>query len=214
MPHLAVRASTTKNGKDAHIPLHPELLNALTRLKSRNAKPNERVFKVPLIETFRADLKRASIAYNDERGNRTDFHALRKTFGTLMQLSGVNPRTAQELMRHSDIKLTMGVYTDATMLPTAAAIQSLPNIAFAPYTAPLNSAQGGQMSPLVSQTGVDFGQHNILTMNKIGTQSPSVSLLENGARGGSRTHTGFNSHKTLNLARLPISPPERFLEIG
>ena len=30
-----------------------------------------------------------------------------------------------------------------------------------------------------------------------------------GARGGIRTHTGFNSHKALNLACLPISPPEQ-----
>ncbi len=34
-----------------------------------------------------------------------------------------------------------------------------------------------------------------------------------GARGGIRTHTGFNSHKALNLACLPISPPERYCEI-
>ena len=38
--------------------------------------------------------------------------------------------------------------------------------------------------------------------------SPEMSQGGNGARGGIRTHTGFNSHKALNLACLPISPPE------
>jgi hypothetical protein len=36
---------------------------------------------------------------------------------------------------------------------------------------------------------------------------PLTSFI--GARGGIRTHTGFNSHKALNLACLPISPPEQ-----
>jgi hypothetical protein len=38
------------------------------------------------------------------------------------------PRVAMELMRHSDLRLTMKVYTDATCLPTTAAIDSLPGL--------------------------------------------------------------------------------------
>jgi integrase len=34
------------------------------------------------------------------------FHALRHTFGTAPSRAGVTPRTAMELMRHSDIRLT------------------------------------------------------------------------------------------------------------
>ena len=34
-----------------------------------------------------------------------------------------------ELMRHSDMRLTAKIYTDAMQLPTAAAIQSLPSFA-------------------------------------------------------------------------------------
>ena len=36
--------------------------------------------------------------------------------------------------------------------------------------------------------------------------------LNFGARGGIRTHTGFDAHKALNLACLPISPPEQLDE--
>jgi hypothetical protein len=38
---------------------------------------------------------------------------------------------------------------------------------------------------------------------------PWFSSYKDGARSGIRTHTGFNSHKALNLACLPISPPEQ-----
>ncbi len=39
---------------------------------------------------------------------------------------GISQRLAQELMRHSDPKLTAQVYTDASQLPIQAAIQQLP----------------------------------------------------------------------------------------
>jgi integrase len=61
------------------------------------------------------------------RGRRVDLHALRKTFGTLLAASGVSPQVAMELMRHSDMKLTMGVYTDAAQLPIAQETARLPS---------------------------------------------------------------------------------------
>ncbi len=38
------------------------------------------------------------------------FHSLRHSFGTMLAASGVHPKTAQQLMRHSDINLTMSRY--------------------------------------------------------------------------------------------------------
>jgi hypothetical protein len=38
----------------------------------------------------------------------------------LLSASGVSPRVAMELMRHSDSELTMNVYTDASRLPMIA----------------------------------------------------------------------------------------------
>ena len=55
-----------------------------------------------------------------------DFHALRLTFGTNLVLSGAHPRVVQELMRHSDIRLTMKLYTDASKLPMREAVAALP----------------------------------------------------------------------------------------
>jgi len=52
--------------------------------------------------------------------------ALRKTFGTALVLNGEQPRVVMEAMRHSDLKLTMRLYTDAGQLPVGAALAKLP----------------------------------------------------------------------------------------
>lgn len=128
-PYLLARAMTTKNGKDAPMALHPAVVDAILSVGKDNPSPAETVFDVPSIETFKLDLEAAGIPYKDDRGHKTDFHALRTTFCTMMHGTGVLPRTAQELMRHSDIKLTMRNYTDTRLLPLNNSIQSLPNFA-------------------------------------------------------------------------------------
>ena len=62
-----------------------------------------------------------------------DVHCLRHTFATLLSKSGVVPRMAQELMRHSDIRLTMNVYTHLKLIDTAGAVESLPSIGSAQH---------------------------------------------------------------------------------
>jgi hypothetical protein len=52
--------------------------------------------------------------------------ALRKTFGTALVLNDAQPRVVVEAMRHSDLKLTMKLYTDAGQLPVGAALARLP----------------------------------------------------------------------------------------
>ena len=61
------------------------------------------------------------------------------TFQMLLTLNGTSPRVAMELMRHSDIKLTMKMHTDAGQLPDGPAIQQLPSLLSKPepYTPPI-----------------------------------------------------------------------------
>jgi hypothetical protein len=72
------------------------------------------------------DMKKAGITYLDKDGRRLDFHSLRHTYATNLSKAGVPPRVAMEMMRHSDIKLTMKTYTDGTQLPVAEALNKLP----------------------------------------------------------------------------------------
>jgi len=60
---------------------------------------------------LKIDLEKAGIPFVDEQGRYFDFHSLRHQLGTLLAASGVHPKTAQDIMRHSDINLTMTRYT-------------------------------------------------------------------------------------------------------
>ena len=83
-----------------------------------SAPVDEPLFNVPsgLLRILNRDLVAAGIAKKDERGRSIDLHAMRHTFGTWLSKGGVAPRTAQAAMRHSDIDLTMQVYTDPKLL--------------------------------------------------------------------------------------------------
>ena len=82
----------------------------------------------PLLRAFNLDLEYAGIEKTDDRGRSVDLHALRHTFGTLLARSGVAPRTAMDLMRHADIRLTTAIYQHLDLVDTAGAVNMLPPI--------------------------------------------------------------------------------------
>jgi len=125
---IEVRASTTKNHKKATIKLHSDVVSVLREWKADNGGKSERVFRVPKMETFREDLKRAEIVYKDALGRFADFHSLRVTLCSNLQRAGVPERVAMEIMRHSDRRLTDKVYTDVSSLHTWSAIEKLPSV--------------------------------------------------------------------------------------
>jgi len=129
-PAVRVRACTTKNHKEARLPLHPDLAAELARVRPALAEPGALVFPdgVPRNRDLRADYTRAGIPLADGAGNKMDFHALRHTFCTLLQRSGVYARVDMEVMRHSDMRRTDKVYNDASALPTREAVESLPRL--------------------------------------------------------------------------------------
>jgi integrase len=112
------------------LPIGPELAADLLTLRTADTAEFQFVFKglVPKVATLRGDLNRASIVFLNSTGQRIDLHALRKTFGTALVLSGAEPRVVMEAMRHSDLKLTMKTYMDAKQLtgPVEAAVKLLP----------------------------------------------------------------------------------------
>ncbi len=129
-PFLSVRASTTKNHKQANIAIHPDLMDGLQSVVAELPVKENRllVHLMPSMITFKADLKAANIEFLDGQGRRADFHSLRHTLGTNLARAGTSPRIAMEIMRHSDIKLTTKTYTDAGLLPVSDAITSLPSL--------------------------------------------------------------------------------------
>ena len=90
--------------------------------------PDTALFEVPdkLCKILNRDLRLAGIPKRDDRGRVLDVHALRHTFGTMLSVAGVSPRVTMELMRHSNIRLTMRTYTDAAQLPLVSALAQIP----------------------------------------------------------------------------------------
>lgn len=129
-PCVRAPGSITKNHKPALLPISQELAAQLRELIPVDAPAFRPAFVklVPKNPVFRLDLARAGIAPVDELGRRADLHALRKTFGTHLVLSGAEPRVVMEAMRQSDLKLTMKTYMDAAQLrgPVLAAVSALP----------------------------------------------------------------------------------------
>ena len=66
------------------------------------------------------------LKYVDSQGKYADFHGLRHTFVTNLACANVSPKMAQTLARHSDIKLTMSIYSHVAPVEQAQAIKSLP----------------------------------------------------------------------------------------
>jgi site-specific recombinase XerD len=66
------------------------------------------------------------LCHANHDGLYADFHSLRHWFITGLARAGVSPKMAQTLARHSDIRLTLGVYTHVELADRTAAIQALP----------------------------------------------------------------------------------------
>ncbi|MBL8796690.1 MAG: tyrosine-type recombinase/integrase [Planctomycetia bacterium] len=79
-------------------------------------------------EMIRLDLAAAGVPYLDERGRAYDFHALRHQFISNLAAAGVHPKMAQDLARHSDIRLTMNLYTHLGANDRRAALDKLPEL--------------------------------------------------------------------------------------
>lgn len=127
-PLVRVRASTTKNGKPIAMPLHKDVVAALQAIRPQDVTDGAPVFpRMPRIERFRRDLKKAGIPYTDGLGRFGDFHSLRYTFCTNLAKAGIPSRVAMSLMRHSDRRLTDKIYTDENLLGTVPAIEALPS---------------------------------------------------------------------------------------
>ena len=144
-PHIKLQARHDKARRGARQPLPDDLARAIRRnlgLRLKDAQEDalqrgtpapavleygsRLIPEIPLVRTFYRDLDSAGIPRKDESGRSVDLHALRHTFGTLLARSGVAPRTAMDLMRHADIRLTTAIYQHLDLVDTAGAVNMLP----------------------------------------------------------------------------------------
>jgi integrase len=150
-----------KNGKEEVLPITPGLQDALRVWREAHiGLESLPVVKVTarLLRCFDDDLVEAGFAKRvrvevdgkkkwkvekrDAAGRVLDLHALRHTFGTrLGRMPGVDPKSVQTLMRHSDPRMTFGVYVHSDKARLMAAVAQLPAIELA-KNFPVNSNTG------------------------------------------------------------------------
>jgi len=129
-PTVTVEAAYSKHRREDVLPLRPDTaaeLGAFLAVKS----PAAQAFRPPkgkLARMLRADLEAAGIPYRDESGRVADFHSLRHTFVTNLANSGVHPKVAQALARHSTVTLTMDRYSHTYMGEQSEAVAALPDL--------------------------------------------------------------------------------------
>jgi integrase len=149
-PRIVARAATTKNRKEASLPLHAAVAEQLrTFLADLECGPADKVF-APLFRKrhqFKRDLEAVGIPRTDAQGRVVDFHSLRYTFCTNLQRLGTPQRVLMHLMRHSDRRLSDHIYTDTELLPASETVQKL--------VVPQKRAAG--LSQIVSQNLVPAG---------------------------------------------------------
>ncbi len=131
-PTVTVEAKNAKNRKRETLPLRPDVADAL-RAYVGIRTADEMVFpkntwSLHAARVLRVDLAAAGIPYRDDAGRVVDLHALRHTFITNLARAGVPPQIAQRLARHSDVRLTLGVYSHLGLVDLAGALAKLPGL--------------------------------------------------------------------------------------
>jgi integrase len=179
---LIVRAASAKSHKSREVPLSDDMLSTLARLRDeattrrprghshprtaaaqRAAFSRDHIFvtraNTPwtnnLLRSFYACCRRAGIV-GAEPGGSVDLHALRVSFVTLALEHGATPRAVQEIVGHSTLNLTMGVYARVTDRSKQQAIGALPFAQVSPPDAE-QSERAGRTGCAKSRTHAQAG---------------------------------------------------------
>ncbi len=158
-PTVTIKAKTEKSRRGAVLPILPLVAKRLDQwLSSRSVRRLGRLWAGTWSEKaavmFRRDLQAARDRWLGEaeqnpaehaqrlqseflkpetlNGERADFHALRHSFVSMLASSGVHPKTAQMLARHSTITLTMDRYSHVRLADLSQAVQTMPSLLNAP----------------------------------------------------------------------------------
>ena len=147
---VRVNAAYSKRGRWDLLELRPHMADKI-RARLELSMPKAAVFDMPkkdrVAHVLRKDLAAARkawikaadtpeqrvereassfLVYRDERGLVADFHALRHTFITNLELTGASPNTKKELARHSTFRLTQDRYTSRLPEAESEALKRLP----------------------------------------------------------------------------------------
>ncbi len=216
-PIVTVEAAYSKHRRQDAQPLRAETVEVMRPLLA-NLMPATRVFSMPskwnvVPQMLRPDLEAAGIRYVDDAGRFADFHSLRHSFISNLAHSGVHPKVAQALARHSTITLTMDRYSHTLHEEHSAALQKLPDLSIpagneevkrtgtdgemvaansASHSAFLDAGQFKSVQ-LGAVTPVRNGREAQIEKPRNSRHLPQITGFPSGG-GGIRTHGGHEAH--------------------
>ena len=206
-PFILVRSNTTKNRQAGKIYLKSGLAQQLASIKPLDVAADELVFagRIAWMAKMHQHLKAAGIPVHDGQGRKVDFHALRMTYNMNLESVGASLQVRQELLRHSDPRLTAGTYMDGTRLETASLIEKLPdyvngNKADTQLGTQATGASGHAVTQTVTANGCMKNAEPIANIEESHGLSPAVADCHGEP---STTLSGFESpslrqfHKSL-----------------
>ncbi len=127
-PMLTVRASYSKNGEARSVPLRAETAALLEAQRAGSeASADARALRMPdpcnLARMLKADLEALKIPYRTTEGRYRDFHSFRHTFASRLARAGTPVKTAQDLLGHKTVAMTLEIYSHTVLADHAAAIE-------------------------------------------------------------------------------------------
>jgi integrase len=195
---VTVRAENAKNRTAATLPLRAETAE-LFKAYLADKLPQAPAFRLPwdLTELLKKDLAGAGIDPKDTGSGRLCFHSFRHTLATMLAGAGVTPRTAMDLMRHSDIRLTMQRYSHVLHDQLEDAVSALPDFSFHP---------GAQEA---RKTGTDDGLADWQNITAEDEKFTADYLHKNDGKTVKTTDVGGQIAKNENVENRPITPLKR-----
>jgi integrase len=151
-PVVTVGSAYTKNKKPATQPLPSGVAHAIRLFlpgRPAGAPVWPGTWSKRASEMLRADLAAANVPYvvkTADGPTYADFHSLRHGYIAAIVRTGATVKQAQALARHSDPKLTIGVYSHATLPELAGAADRLALAAPAPTAADDEHETVGQLA--------------------------------------------------------------------
>jgi len=203
-PSITVLAGYAKNRIEVTLPLRKDIADQFRRWFTQGGfSESDRIFpkfnESRGADMLRKDLEAVGIPYQDDAGRFADFHSLRHSFASILHQSGVSPKVAQSLLRHSTIGLTMDTYTHIGLYDERAAIDSLP---------PLPSLDGDSRSKnkaVTLKTGTDDSP---IKTDK-STYKPAYKKLAKNAYSDSQQPSSFgNESGNKRGKKSDISSPD------
>ena len=197
---VTIKAEHSKNRQESILPLRKETA-AIMQNFLLGKLPTAQVFSMPskynMADMLRADCEAAGIDSADRGQGKVDFHSLRHTTGSLLAASGVHPKVAQVIMRHSDINLTMSRYTHTLRGQESEAVESLPDLSL-----PSKQAQKATGTDNSVVAGAYKPAYKKLAKTSYSDCKVMSSIGHDGAQEKSFTRQNVEQIKSLQMAGL------------